>query len=295
MILAINKFRDYRGVAIYNNVSIVIPHFNGSSFIEETLKSATKSISARGEIIVVDDGSHEDEYKHLTQTVERMKNPSIRLIRHRENRGGAAARNTGVRASKNNWIFNLDADNLIREDLICQLLDFAVTNHVDVACPATIHFFKEQMNEISHEWVFVEREITFLDHLRSPYVPSSSGNYLFSRAAFEKAGGFPEFAGGLDAWGFGLSMVAAGSKMRVCPTTSYFHRFGHESYYVRESRRTEKHNLIATSLVLEYPDLCSSRIIQKLLGRPHRISWFSKIQDNPLRIQGQAAGKVVNH
>jgi GT2 family glycosyltransferase len=226
--------------------------------------------------------------------VDEMKNSCIRLIRHEQNRGGGAARNTGVRASINEWVFNLDADNVIHGDLIHRLLDFAVTNEIDVACPSTIHFFKGDISEISHDWAFEDRDITFLDHLSSPYVPSASGNYLFSRAAFERAGGFPEFAF-LDTWGFGLRMVATGSRMRICPSTSYFHRFGHESYYVRESRRVARQSLIATSLVLEFPDLSSPRIIRKLLSRRHRFSWFSKIQKNPFKIRNQASGRVISY
>ena len=217
------------------------------------------------------------------------------MIRHSENRGGAAARNTGVRESRNKWIFNLDADNLIHEDLPHQLLDFALSNEVDVACPSTIHFFKSNFTEITHDWVFAGSQITFLDHLRSPYVPSASGNYLFSHSAFEKAGGFPEFAGGLDAWGFGLRMVATGSSMKICPSTSYFHRYGHESYYVRESKRADKQSLIATSLVLEYPDLITPRITRKLLSRKHKFTWFSELGDNPFRIKSLPAGNVNNY
>jgi GT2 family glycosyltransferase len=165
----------------------------------------------------------------------------------------------------------------------------------DVACPSTIHYFNRDISDLSHDWTFEDRDITFLDHLRSPYVPSASGNYLFSRAAFEKAGGFPEFAGGLDTWGFGLRMVATGSRMRICPSTSYFHRFGHESYYVRESRHVARQSLIATSLVLEFPDLSSPRTVRKLLSRRHRFSWFSKIQKNPFRIRNQASGRVISY
>ena len=61
-----------------------------------------------------------------------MKNPRIRLIRHEQNRGGGAARNTGVRASVNEWIFNLDADNVIHGDLIHRLLDFSKINQPQV-------------------------------------------------------------------------------------------------------------------------------------------------------------------
>ena len=83
--------------------------------------SACNAISPLDEIVIVDDGSDNDEYRFLLSTIDRMKSPNIILVRHEFNRGGAAARNTGVRASKNHWLFNLDADNIVGPDLISQL------------------------------------------------------------------------------------------------------------------------------------------------------------------------------
>ena len=275
-------------------ISVVIPYFNGSAFIREAILSVFGSLSLNDEIIVVDDGSEESEFNYLVEFLNELNTPLIRLIKHESNRGGGAARNSGIRNSTKDWIFNLDADNVLPSGLIHQLLEFAISEGVDVACPATIHFFEKDLSQITHDWVFTDRQVEFLDHLSSPYVPSASGNYIFSKTAYEKAGGFPEF-GFLDTWGFGLRMVATGSKMRPCPSTFYFHRYGHESYYVRGGKSIRDMSLWATSLVLENSDKLDSKLIRSLMNRRNRFNWFSLLQDNPFRIKNIPIGEVRNY
>lgn len=245
-------------------------------------------------MILVDDGSEAVEHSYLLDILNELNSPLIRLIKHESNRGGGATRNTAVRNSTKDWIFNLDADNVLPSGLIHQLLDFAVAEGVDVACPRTIRFFKKDPSQITHDWVFADRKIEFLDHLSSPYVPSASGNYLFSRAAYEKAGGFPEF-GFLDTWGFGLRMVATGSKMKPCPSTYYFHRFGHESYYIRGSKNIREMSLWATSLILENSGKLDPKLIRSLMSRRNRFSWYSLLQNNPFKIKSSPSGEVRNY
>jgi len=61
------------------------------------------------EIIVVDDGSRDDS----ATVLERLKPqyPTLRVIRHPQNRGYGAALRSGFDAARLNWIFLMDADN----------------------------------------------------------------------------------------------------------------------------------------------------------------------------------------
>lgn len=164
----------------------------------------------------------------------------------------------------------------------------------DIVVPQTINCFSTDSSSPTHSWIFPIRQVSFSDHLRSPYVPSGSGNYLFSKSIFSRVGGFPEYAGALDAWGFGLRMVGSGSVMMPCAGASYLHRYGHFSYYVRESKKTKQQSLIATSLVLEYSHLIPPGKAKKIFSRKHRYSWFSQLANNPLNIPGQDFGSVLH-
>jgi glycosyltransferase involved in cell wall biosynthesis len=86
-------------------VSVVIPTFNRPSMLTRALESvAVQRPRPPAEVIVVDDGSTQD----LGPVVERFE---VTLIRHPQNRGLSAARNTGVAAASWPWIALLDSDD----------------------------------------------------------------------------------------------------------------------------------------------------------------------------------------
>jgi glycosyltransferase involved in cell wall biosynthesis len=90
-------------------VSVVIPAFNAASTIGATLRSASVQSHRALEIIVVDDGSS-DATADLVEAHAR-KDSRIRLV-GQENRGLAAARNSGIAASEAAFVATLDADDL---------------------------------------------------------------------------------------------------------------------------------------------------------------------------------------
>ncbi len=87
-------------------VSVIIPTYNGTRYLAETVKSAINQTYSETEIIVVDDGSEEDIFRVLEPYSEYIK-----LFRIR-NSGPAAARNFGIRNSKGKYIALLDHDDL---------------------------------------------------------------------------------------------------------------------------------------------------------------------------------------
>lgn len=90
-------------------ISVVIPAFNASSTIDETLRSVRSQSHELLEIIVVDDGSTDDTLVIVQGHVE--EDSRVRVIKQ-ENAGVAAARNAGWRAARADLIAFIDADDL---------------------------------------------------------------------------------------------------------------------------------------------------------------------------------------
>jgi glycosyltransferase involved in cell wall biosynthesis len=87
-------------------VSVVMPVYNGSRFLRESLDSILAQTYKRLEVIVVDDGSTDD-----TPEILASYGPRIRVF-HKPNGGGASAINLGIRQARGDWIAWLSADDL---------------------------------------------------------------------------------------------------------------------------------------------------------------------------------------
>jgi glycosyltransferase involved in cell wall biosynthesis len=100
-------------------VSVIIPTFNRRAMVREAVASVCAQRSAECEIIVVDDGSTDGTAEALTAEFAQR----VRVLRT-ENRGVAAARNTGVAASAGTLVAFLDSDDLWLPDKLAAELEF---------------------------------------------------------------------------------------------------------------------------------------------------------------------------
>ena len=86
-------------------VSVIIPAYNYARFLPAAIDSALQQRFANREVIVVDDGSTDD-----TAKVAENYGGRVRCI-HQQNAGLPAARNTGVRMARGEFVGFLDADD----------------------------------------------------------------------------------------------------------------------------------------------------------------------------------------
>lgn len=91
-------------------VSVVLPTYNRPKKLLEAVHSVTDQSYPSIELIVVDDCSSEPAAETLSE-VETGSLTSARIVRHEENRGANAARNTGIRQARGDLISFLDDDD----------------------------------------------------------------------------------------------------------------------------------------------------------------------------------------
>ncbi len=90
-------------------ISVIIPAYNTESFIAETLNSVLTQSYSDLEVILIDDGST-DKTTEIVEKIAR-KDARVRLV-FQQNAGVAAARNTGIKVAKGEWLAFLDADDI---------------------------------------------------------------------------------------------------------------------------------------------------------------------------------------
>lgn len=111
-------------------VSVIVPVYNGATFIETCLDSLLAQTLADLEILVVDDGST-DSTPAILQCYASC-HANIRVFSQR-NAGVSAARNLGLAHARGEFIAFVDADDAVAPTMYAELLQFAESGRLDVA------------------------------------------------------------------------------------------------------------------------------------------------------------------
>lgn len=114
-------------------VSIIIPVYNASTFIIDCLNSVANQTMANGvECILVDDCGQDDSANKIVDYISQYKGEiSYKFLQQSHNQGPSAARNKGIQEAIGEYLFFLDADDLITETCIETLYTIAKSNNSD--------------------------------------------------------------------------------------------------------------------------------------------------------------------
>lgn len=96
-------------------ISVIIPAHNRAHTLPRALDSVLAQTRPADEVILVDDGSTDD-----TAALLQTHYPTVRYL-HQPNQGVSAARNSGIRVARGDWIALLDSDDAwLPHKLACQ-------------------------------------------------------------------------------------------------------------------------------------------------------------------------------
>ena len=215
-------------------ISVVMPVYNAIDTLDEAFQSVLRSGVADQEIVLVDDGSTDGSWDAIQRY--QAVHANVVALRHDRNRGGGAARNTGVRAASHDLIFVLDSDDVLIDDALAKASDAMADGDLDGAATGRSTFFVDDIARPTHSIEYRRGAASFVDlvsHVPSPV----TGNLLFRRSAFETAGGYPEHHG-FDTQAFGFRLLGNNLNIRVLNQQLYLQRLPRRpSYYVREARQ----------------------------------------------------------
>ncbi len=100
-------------------VSAVVPYYRASSYVREAVESLLAQTYPRIEIVLVNDGSFQDEDRVVAELAARMPVVVVTQI----NQGLGAARNFGIEQSRGRYFFPLDADNVAEPEFVARCVE----------------------------------------------------------------------------------------------------------------------------------------------------------------------------
>lgn len=89
------------------SVSVVLPVYNRENTVQRAVDSVLSQTYSDLELVIVDDCSSDGTVNYIKS----LSDNRIKLVKHRENRGASAARNTGIEHSSGNFISFIDSDD----------------------------------------------------------------------------------------------------------------------------------------------------------------------------------------
>lgn len=224
------------------DVSVIIPYYNNGQYLRDALNSTAlfkKHPQYSYEVIVVNDGSTDAASLALLNEIGDQGH----IIINQQNRGAAAARNTGLRIARGRYLLFLDSDNRIREAFITKGLPALENTGADIVYGRPSFFGAPGSSPLFTPDVF---------HLPT----MMAKNYIdvccmFRREVYEKIGGLDESPVlNQEDWEYWIRAAEAGFKFCFIDEVFYDYRvhersttnsINDEAYYQARRYIYEKH------------------------------------------------------
>lgn len=208
-------------------VSVVIPYYNRHDTIDDTLKSLSVQTFNNFEVILVNDGSSDEESIVKLKDLRKSSPVDLKII-DQKNQGVAIARNHGIEQAKGKYIICLDSDDMLDSTYIEKSLVVAETQP-DISLTTTyMNMFGVRSEEFKHA------KYDALDLYRNNMVITAA---MFRRDAWKKVGGYRSKIGYED-WEFWINLAENGFFGRQIPESLFRYRTALQSRYIDDK---EKH------------------------------------------------------
>lgn len=176
-------------------ISVIIPTYNSSAYVERTLDSVLNQRELPDEIVIVDDGSTDNTIKVLEEYGEKHRDvfSNIRVFQQ-ANRGAGAARNRAVKEAHGEWVAFLDSDDIWMPEKL-MAVKTAIRDYPDAAIIAHDEYAVDEKDLESRQLCKLHESY---DDSQDLFIQLYKGN-LFStscmvikKEVIEKADGFDE-------------------------------------------------------------------------------------------------------
>ncbi|HSR17022.1 MAG TPA: glycosyltransferase, partial [Ignavibacteriaceae bacterium] len=205
-------------------VSIIIPAHNSAGTIEETLESVLKQTFKDWEAVIVNDGSSDNTEEIISRFLNKDKR--FRYVKQ-EKSGVSAARNNGIDNASNEWLLFLDADDLIKQDMLEKMIKGA---QLHPECDLILCNWerlttdRKTIKEIGPNWAAVDAF-----HLFSVTCAFCIHSCMVKKSAVIKVGKFDRSLTTCEDWDLWQRIARTGAKFTLITDSLAVYRMRSES------------------------------------------------------------------
>lgn len=199
-------------------VSVIVPCYNQSQFLDEALTSVYNQTAQDWECIIVDDGS-KDQTKEVAKTW--CDKDSRFSYTYQENAGLSAARNKGINNAKGMYVLPLDADDKIADNYLALALNTFKTDET----VKVVYANAEKFGAVSGKWNLKDFSLRNLS--RNNMIFCSA---LFRKSDWERIGGYDvNMLYGWEDWELWIAMLKNGGEVVKLQNTCFYYRIKENS------------------------------------------------------------------
>lgn len=261
-----------------NLVSIIIPCYNQSEFLDESLESVLNQVYQNWECIIVNDGSTDNTEDVAKKWIEKDKRFKYFL---KTNGGLSSARNYGISKSNGEFVQFLDSDDLLSSeklDLSIQKVNFNSEYSVVIS---NFKMFESDISKAQPPYCKLSLELFELDSILNKWeldfsIPIHCG--FFSRKIFDTCT-FDEDLKAKEDWHFWIQLFHKKINVNFIDLPLAFYRMHPNSMTKSPAVMIENHSRVLNKIKEittqeEYENLLLNRSIQ----------YYNKVNNLNLRI-----------
>lgn len=203
-------------------VSVLVPVYKVEHFIERCAESLMSQTLDEVEFVFVDDATPDNSINILHSVIDRfpVRKDSVKIIRHKENKGLPSARNTALAVATGEYIFHCDSDDWVEPTMLADLYQKAKETDADyVWCDWFLSFAQNERYMHQPEY---DSPIDLLHGLLAGTIKFNVWNKLVKKELYDKNHiGFPDG----HAMGEDMTMIriaCCANKVAYVPT-AYYH------------------------------------------------------------------------
>lgn len=229
-------------------ITIAIPVYNAGKYIKASLQSAIEQTFKDYEILIVDNASTDNTISIVEEVMQSNVDKNIRIIRHPQNLGLGASKNTAIDNAKGEYLYFMDADDEIFDYTLERLYAAAqkyrgvemVVGSIQVEIDGILHHTKLSKN--SH----VEKD--FAADIPTFYTPDWNKLYLLSFLKTNNIRCIPKHLHE-DVW-FTFQIICIAKNVVFCNDITYRYLVRNDSVCLTEN------NELTAKAVEEWLEIC---------------------------------------